>query len=321
MKKISTFICTLILFFGFAAAGLSSLQAQDINTAIETFNAGVTAVQEGNTALAIENFRKALEIAAGLGEDGVKVVADCKNSIPSLHLKYAQELANEDKMDEAFEQLAKAVETSERYDDANNIVQEAQNLYAPFYIKKANAAMNAKDFAAAVENYRKALETDADNAVACLRLGMAESSLGKTEEAVAALEKAAEMGEKAKAYKYLSKIYLKQALVEQKAKAWPASYEAAKKAVSYADEVQGNKLLGLSAIQLKKYDEALAAWLKVEAANPEAKDINSTRYRLALCYEGLGQKAEACKMYKAIAADPNFKAMAEYKIKTVLKCE
>ena len=89
----------------------------------------------------------------------------------------------------------------------------------------------------------------------------------------------------------------------------------------YADNVQSNKLLGLAAMELKRFPEALTAWEKVMRTDPDAKDINTTYYRLAVVNEALGNKAGACAFYNKILGDPNFKSIAEYKIKTELKCE
>jgi len=109
--------------------------------------------------------------------------------------------------------------------------------------------------------------------------------------------------------------------MHKKNKDWEQVYQASGKAVEFADNVQSNKLLGLAAIELKRFPEALTAWEKVMRANPNAKDINTTYYRLAVVYEGMGDKANACAFYNKILNDPNFKSIAEYKIKTELKCE
>jgi len=119
----------------------------------------------------------------------------------------------------------------------------------------------------------------------------------------------------------LASVFLKQAVSAQKNKNWEEVCDAAQKATEYADNVQANKLLGLAAMELKRFPQALQAWEKVMHANPNAKDINTTYYRLAVVYEGMGDKANACSYYKKIANDPNFKSIAEYKIKTELKCE
>lgn len=312
-----SFIATAL----FVVASLTFAQAQDINSAIEAYNAGATAAQDGNYADALTQLNKALEIGTALGEEGSSVVADCKSLIPQLYLRLAKEQAAEKKSDEALSTLSKAVETATAYNDENGIPAEANELSGKIYTVIASDAFNAKDFATALTNYNKVLEFDPENGAAYLRIGQALANTGKNAEAIAALEKAKTFGQEANGAKLLGSIYLKEAVAAQKTKKWDEVYAAAQKAVAQVDNAQGNKLLGLAAIELKKYSEAVTAWEKVMKAAPDAKDINATYFRLATAYEGLNDKANACSYYKKLLNDANFKSTAEYKIKTVLKCE
>ncbi|HHV40054.1 MAG: tetratricopeptide repeat protein [Bacteroidales bacterium] len=315
MKKIKILFATLM-----AVASVTFLHAQDLNSAIEAYNLGATAAQDGNYVTAIEHLNQALDLGNALGEEGLSVVSDCKNLIPQLYLRHGKELAAGGKGPEALPFLDKAAETALAFGQGG-IAEEVTDLKSKVFYILANESFGKKDFVAAIENYNKVLALDPSNGIAYLRLGQSFINSGQEEEGIEALEKAAEMGQKTNADRLLASVFLKQAVSAQKNKNWEEVCDAAQKATEYADNVQANKLLGLAAMELKRFPQALQAWEKVMHANPNAKDINTTYYRLAVVYEGMGDKANACSYYKKIANDPNFKSIAEYKIKTELKCE
>ena len=78
--------------------------------------------------------------------------------------------------------------------------------------------------------------------------------------------------------------------------------------------------IGVCFIKLKKFDDAIETLEKYYAMDTNAKDKASTLYNLATAYEGKGNNAKACGYYKQILTDPTYKQIAEYKVKTELKC-
>ena len=88
MKKIKILFATLM-----AVASVTFLHAQDLNSAIEAYNLGATAAQDGNYVTAIEHLNQALDLGNAFGEEGLSVVSDCKNLIPQLYLRHGKELA------------------------------------------------------------------------------------------------------------------------------------------------------------------------------------------------------------------------------------
>ena len=65
MKRFKIIFSTTVL----VAACTVFLQAQDLNTAIEAYNLGATAAQEGNYITAIEHLDRAMEVGSALGEE------------------------------------------------------------------------------------------------------------------------------------------------------------------------------------------------------------------------------------------------------------
>ena len=315
MKKFKTFlaICAVALL------SAVNLQAQDLAAATETYNAAATSLNDGNYVSAIENFNKALTMLEGLGEEGQTLMAEAKSIIPQIHLRYGKELAAAKDIDNAVIQLKKAIETGKSYAVAD-VVTEATDLLPQVLMADANDLLNEGKFAEAVIEYNRVIKADPENGTAYLRIGMAQSRLNKEAEAVAAFEKALELGEKDNASRQLSVIYLKKAAAMLGAKNWAGSFENAQKSNDYNESGQSLKILGLSANQLKKFDDAISALEKYYAMDTNAKDKSSTLYNLATAYEGKGNNAKACGYYKQILTDPTYKQIAEYKVKTQLKC-
>ncbi|MDX9782632.1 MAG: tetratricopeptide repeat protein [Bacteroidales bacterium] len=315
MKQFKTFlaICAVALL------SIGNVQAQDLAAATETYNAAATSLNDGNYISALENFNKALKMLEGLGEEGQTMLAEAKSIIPQIHLRYGKELAASKDIDNAVLQLRKAIETGKSY-SVKDVVTEATDLLPQVLMADANALLNEGKFAEAVVEYGKVLKADPENGTAYLRIGMAQSRLDKEAEAVAAFEKASELGEKENASKQLSVIYLKKSATFLGSKNWTGAFENALKSNDYNESGQSLKIMGLAAVQLKKFDQAIDALEKYYAMNTNAKDKSSTLYNLATAYEGKGNNAKACGYYKQILTDPTYKQIAEYKVKTQLKC-
>lgn len=315
MKLIKTFlaICAVALL----SAG--TIQAQDLTAATDTYNVAAKALNDGNYIPALENFNKALKMLEGLGEDGEIMLAEAKNIIPQIHLRYGKELAANHDIEGAVIQLKKAIETGKSYSIAD-VVTEATDLLPQVLMADANNLLNDGKFAEAVVEYTRVLKIDPENGTAFLRIGMAQSRLNKEAEALAAFEKAIEFGEKENASKQISVIYLKKSVAFMNAKNWTGVFDNAKKSNGYNESGQSLKLMGLSAVQLKKFDDAISSLEQYYAMDTNAKDKASTIYNLATAYEGKGNNAKACGYYKQILNDPTYKQIAEYKVKTQLKC-
>ncbi|MCL2502848.1 MAG: tetratricopeptide repeat protein [Bacteroidales bacterium] len=307
-----------VLFFALGA------HAQDINQAIEFNNNGAEAVKAKNWATALTQFKQALAIAAELGDDGADMVQQIKDLIPSLHYFWGQELAKESKIDEAMEQLNKAIETAELYDDFGTTAADAKKLIDQINMSTATNFLNDKKFDEAIVAFKKILEADPNNGAIYFYIGMAYAGLNNENEAITAYEKAIELGNR-DAPPRLANIYLNQAQAAQRSNPprWTTVYDLAKKALSVAESTNANMLFGLAAVETKRFQEAIPALEKVLSSNPNDATKENMIYRLALAYEGLGKNSEACGYYKQLvnAANKQIADFAGHKIKNVLKCQ
>ena len=319
MKKIRTFFAVCVLsIFSFA-----TMNGQDIAAAMETYNAGATALNASNYTLAIESFNKAIKMFESLGEldeQGTSTLKSCKEVLPQIYLRYGKELAAKQEYGNAIAQLEKGIEIAKKYINPE-VAKEAGDLIPQLVMAEANDNLNLGLFNEAIAGYNKALTYNPNDADAYLRIGMAQTKLNNEDAAVAALTKAIELGEKQDASKLLSTMYLKKAANAFSAKNNAEAFAMAKKSNQYFETVQGNQILGLSAMQLKKYDDAIPALEAYLAQGDNIKNKTSYLYSLGAAYEAKGNNAKACGYYKQVVSDPKYKAAVEYKINNVLKCK
>jgi tetratricopeptide (TPR) repeat protein len=322
LKILFVTVFSVVLSFGY-------LKAQDINEAINLYNNGIAAFQASHYEKAIADIEKALNIAQAVeDEQATALKENCEKIIPQLYYRMGQQNTIDKNYSAALVALIKAKALAGQYND-----EETKNSVDEFlpqaYTAMGNDEVAAEKFTEGIANYKKALEYTSDNSTLYLRLGLAQVKAKDEAGAITSFEQAIKTGEASgkdsdvtNAKKQVGTIYLKRAAAAQPTKKWAQVYENAQKAIEYdGNNVQSQKLLGASAVELKKWDEAITAYEAVQAANPNAKDKSTTQYRLAVAYEGIGNKAKACEYYKMISGEANFKAIAEHKIKNELKCQ
>ena len=312
MKKIFATLIVVLCTLGIASA-------QDMEKATELYNNAAAAI-DNNKAEAITLFEQALEMAEKLGDEGAEIVTQCKGIIPKLYMSVGKELVNEKNLDEAVARFKKAIEVGEAYGDAE-VAEEAKALIPQILMADANQALNAKDYAAAVAGYQKVIDADPTNGQAHLRKGQALSAQGQVDDAIKAFELASENGQEEAAAKQLSNIYVKKAVACQKAKDMKGALENAQKSTQYVDNANAQKIIGMSAMQLKQNKVAADAFEAYLAMNPNAitKDAGVV-YNLGTALVALGENDKACGYFQKIAQDAKFGEGARYQI-TQLKCK
>lgn len=320
MKKIMTFLAVCLL----SILSMGNVYGQDMATATDLYNAGAKALSENNYVAATESFSKALTMLKAIGaeergEEGESLMKEAKSILPQIYLRYGKELATAGDLDNSMVQLKKAAQVAKEY-EVDGVEEEVSELMPQLLMANASNLLNDGKLAEAITAFKKVIAIDSLNKDAYLRIGIAQSKMDNDDAALVAYEKAAQLGEDLNAPKQIANIYLKRSAAGVKTKNWKEVYENAKKSNEYSSSSNGFKLLGLSSVQLKKYDEAINALDSYLLSEPNAKDKNSMMYNLATAYEAKGDNAKACGYYKQLLNDPSFKAMAEYKVKTQLKC-
>ncbi len=313
MKKI-------ILFFAAVVMAAGVLSAQDINQATELYNNGAMELQMGNNGAAIENFRAALTMGEGLGDDAADLVSNCKKDICSATLGIAKDLYNAKDFDNALVAFQQAKEVAEGYGEAE-IAAEAAELVNQTNLLKLNtegkAAMKAKDFPTAIACFKKVLEADPTNGATAIQLGQAYMRAGKLDESIAALEVAKANGQEENAVKLISQIYLKKAQASVKAKKYDEAVDFATKSNEALENGNAYKIAASALQKLNKNDECIAAYEKYLEITPNAKDANGVICTIAVLYQQGGNKEKAKEYYQKIVNDPQFGATAQEQLKTL----
>ena len=307
MKKIFMFFAAVVM-----AAGLAS--AQDINSVTETYNNGAMELEMGNKEAALGYFQAALTAAEELGEEGMQIAENCKNTIPVLMGSIAKDLIKAEQFDAAIEQLNKTIEAC---NTLGHDIEEYKGLIQQTLMAKGNDLINSKDFAGAIEVYNQIMAEDPTNAMASLRLGMAYGATGNTEAAEAAYLVAAENGQEKNAYKQLSNLLVKQAAAVLKAKKYAEAIELALKSNEYLENATAMKVAGTAASALQKNEDAIKYLEKYLELSPNAKDAAQMKYTIAATAQVMGDKEKAKTYYQQILTDPKFGPTAAEQIKTL----
>lgn len=307
MKKIFLLITAALM-----TAGLAS--AQDINEATTNYNNGATELQMGNLEAALTNFQTALEMGEAVGEPAAELVENCKSAICSVSLAIAKELYNSKDFAGAVEAFNKAKEVAETYGNAEvaaeaaELAEQANKLQ---YNTAGTAALRAKDYPTAIENFTKVLELDPENGNAALQLGQAYYRSNQFDSAIEALTKAQENGQGSNATKVLSQVYLKKAQADIKAKNYASAVENCAKSNEYAESANAYKLAASASQQLGKNSEVIANYEKYLELSPNAKDFAGVAYTLAVLYQQEGNTAKAKEYYQKVTGDPQYGAAAQ----------
>ena len=294
------------------AAGIAS--AQDINSVTETYNNGAMELEMGNKEAALGYFQAALTAAEELGEEGMQIAENCKNTIPVLMGSIAKDLIKAEQFDAAIEQLNKTIETC---NVLGHDIEEYKSLIQQTLMAKGNDLINNKDFAGAIEVYNQIMAEDPTNAMASLRLGMAYGATGNTEAAEAAYLVAAENGQDKNAYKQLSNLLVKKAAAVLKTKNYADAIAFALKSNEYLENATAMKIAGTAASALQKNEDAIKYLEKYLELSPNAKDAAQMKYTIAATAQVMGDKEKAKTYYQQILTDPKFGPTAAEQIKTL----
>ena len=309
MKRIILIAMTVL----FAAAAAS---AQDMAQATETYNNGAMALQMGDNAAALTAFQSALEQATACGEEGADIVSNCKEIIPKIVFAIGKDYAQAKDFINAIPQIRKAIEVAKEYGN-EEVAKEAAELVPQLLMQKANGLLRTKDFAGAAEAYKEVIAGDAENGRAYLMLGQALEGTGAAADAEAAYLKAAEFGEKEDADQKLSKMYVKVAAANLKAKKYQDAVDAALKSNGYVENATAYKVAGTASSQLKKNAEAVSYLEKYLSLSPNAKDANQMCYTIAALSQQLGDKAKAKEYYQKIVTDPQLGETAKQQLQVL----
>ena len=297
MKKIISTLAALALAAGYVGA-------QDLTEITEMYNSGAEAIAAGDKEGALKSFEQAYELAAALGEEGAEIAENCKNVIPELNLSIAKSLVNDTKYTEAIDRIKTTISVAEKFANAD-ILAEAKDLMPKVVMQNASVLLNAKKYAEAAEAYKEVLSGDPANGLAAFRLGLALTGAGKTEEAKAALQTAAENGQQAQAYKQLANLFLKEAAADLKAKQYAKAVDAAVKVTEYDGKNSlAFQIAGQASQILNKDNAAMKYFEKYLELAPTAKNATQIAFTVGALYQKAKNNAKAVEYFQKAVNDP-----------------
>ena len=297
MKKIISTLAALALAVGYVGA-------QDLTEITEMYNSGAEAIAAGDKEGALKSFEQAYELAAALGEEGAEIAENCKNVIPELYLSIAKSLVNDTKYTEAIDRIKTTISVAEKFANAD-ILAEAKELLPKVVMQNASVLLNAKKYAEAAEAYKEVLSGDPANGLAAFRLGLALTGAGKTEEAKAALQTAAENGQQAQAYKQLANLFLKEAASDLKAKQYAKAVDAAIKVTEYDGKNSLAFQIAGQASQIQNKDnDAIKYFEKYLELAPTAKNATQIAFTVGALYQKAKNNAKAVEYFQKAVNDP-----------------
>lgn len=297
MKKIISTLAALALAAGYVGA-------QDLTEITEMYNSGAEAIAAGDKEGALKSFEQAYELAAALGEEGAEIAENCKNVIPELNLSIAKSLVNDTKYTEAIDRIKTTISVAEKFANAD-ILSEAKDLMPKVVMQNASVLLNAKKYAEAAEAYKEVLSGDPANGLAAFRLGLALTGAGKTEEAKAALQTAAENGQQAQAYKQLANLFLKEAAADLKAKQYAKAVDAAVKVTEYDGKNSlAFQIAGQASQILNKDNDAIKYFEKYLELAPTAKNATQIAFTVGALYQKAKNNAKAVEYFQKAVNDP-----------------
>ena len=297
MKKILVSLAAL-----FAAATM--LSAQSMAEATEIAKLANESLGSGDYETAVAGFREALSMAEACGDEGLELVATCKNIIPKTLNAIAKGFLQDKKYDEAIAKFQETIEVAREYGD-DTTASKAEALIPQIYMQKGGALLNAKDYEGAAEAYSKLLETDPSNGTAALRLGMALEGAGKAEEAEEAYKTAAANGQEKAANGQLGKMYLKRSVASLKAKKYANAASEALVANEYAPNPQALQIAGQASQLQGKNNDAIKYFEQYLEAAPTAKNAGQIAYTVGALYQQAKNNAKA-KEYFQKAVDAGY---------------
>ncbi len=311
MKKVLLIIAT-------ALASAVAVSAQDMAQATETYNNGAMALQAGNNAEAIENFKAALTMAEACGEEGAEIVNNCKEYIPKIMFSTAKETIKGGDFDKGLAEIDEAIAQAKEY-GVTEVVEDAEALKPQVLMNKANNLLNAKNFEGAIAAYNDIVTADPTNGTAQLRLGLAYAQAGNLEKAVEAYTAAAANGQEKAADKQLSTLYLKSAQAALKAKNYASAYDSALKANGVLQSGNACYIAGMAAQKLGQDDKATEAFENFLTIAPNDKKADDIKCTLAVSYQKAGNKDKAIEYYQQILTNPKYTEVAKAQIAALQK--
>jgi len=316
-----------MLSIAVALCGITVISsAQTLQEVTEARNKGSELMGTGDLDGAITQLERCIELAKQIGEDAEEHQILAESALPDLYFKKADELNKKATRDlpAILEALEATVAASERYGNAA-VKEKAEKAISQVYLAMGVADFSSQRFNEAIKNLDQAIARDPGLARAYFIRGASYQSLKDNEELMEesyrlAIEKGTAGGDAASAQSaknQWARYHLNAGITAQRAKRWDDAIAAFLKTVE-ADNANADAYYSLLVcyVEKKSWDNAIA----LEERVLELKSGDGAYYFLGSAYAGKNNNAKACEYFKMVG-EGNFLANAKYQIETALKCK
>ena len=305
-----------------------SLDAQTINEVIETFNAGAADVSAGNYEAAIAKFESTIEQATALGAEGDEMKAKAEEQIPPLHYRIALDTYKAKDIPGAIAQFEATVAACDKYGN-DEVKGKSLNYIPALYNANGINQLKEDDFEGAIASFDKAVEYQPDYARAIYGKGLVYHKQGDTENMVATMEQAVEVGKAAgdektvdAATKILKDSYLNAGKLAFKDEHYEDALSDFDASLKYdTEDPEAYYLMCVIYGRQGEFEKAVEYGLK--ALNYEEDDVDKKAgiyYELGNAYVNLVEYDKACEAFKNCLVEP-YTASVKHKMDNVLKCQ
>lgn len=314
MKRL--FAAVSALFLGAALA-----MAQDFNTAVDTFNAGV---QSESKIDGLDLVRSAMaQFEACDKEEAPAMVERCKEIIPDLLYRIGKDCLKDKKFDDALAYLNEAIALAKEYglpnEGSDSIEAKALKLIPDVLMRKGTALIKANDFAGAVDVLKEATTYDDANGKLWLLLGQALIKTKASEEAIDALSKAAEFGMQEKANALIANEYIKLGDKKKQERANKEALAFYEKALELGETPKLVLKIGNLNQQMGASAKAITFFKRYLELDPEASDKIDVIYTIAATAQKGGDTATALQYYNMLKNDSKYGSIAAQQIQALSK--
>jgi tetratricopeptide (TPR) repeat protein len=300
--------------------------SQTKKEAVDAYNAGATIMKQDPKA-ALESFYKALEISEQLGEEGEETKTLAQTLIPRTHYELAMKLYKEKNMTGTLEQLEKAEDMAEKFNDEATKGKVAKTIPQLYNVMGTSNYKDGK-YEDAIAYYNKALSFKPDYPDPLLGIALSYEKLEQVDKMFEYLDKTIEVGTKLNDQKKVEDattkakaFLLKKGDEAQKANKHEEALGYFNKVLNYeSKDASIYFVIAINSNKVEKWDEAIEAAKKaIELTAGAEADKAAMYYELAQAYQKKKDVANACAAYRN-AAFGQYKASADYQI-TQLKCQ
>jgi tetratricopeptide (TPR) repeat protein len=328
--KVKTMKCikllsVLAVLFGFTLVS----PAQTLQEVTDARNKGAELMAAGDYDGAITELEKCVDLAKKVGADADEHRLVAEGALPNLYLQKADKILDTKDYPAALKALEAAKAAAGKY-NSEDVKAKVEKSIPLVYLAVGSADFQAKKFPDAIKSLDQATSLDPDMARAYFIKGASYQSLKEDDKMIEnyklAIEKAKAAGDAStakSATSQLNKFFFNNGITAMKVKKWDEAIASFNKAVE-VDPTYADAYYRMTSCYNNKKDwnNAITSGekaLKLRAGD-DAKATDGIYYELGTAYAGKNDNGKACESFKKVVNEPFLKG-AKYQIETALKCK